>query len=123
MSNDKKRPFLVTLIGILFVLAGLFFLATGAMMYLDVAIDALPSTGVGETVSIVYGIILIIVAAGFLRGWSIMWYLGVLFGVISLLLTAASVVMGTFSNIITVIVVLIILFYLFKRNVKDFFLN
>lgn len=123
MSNDKKRPFLVTLIGILFVLAGLFFLATGAMMYLDVAIDALPSTGVGETVSIVYGIILIIVAAGFLRGWSIMWYLGVLFGVISLLLSAASVVMGTFSNIITVIVVLIILFYLFKRNVKDFFLN
>ena len=57
------------------------------------------------------------------RGWSIFWYLGVIVTVISLLLSAATILSGSMGSIIPTLVLLIVLLYLFKRNVKDFFLG
>ncbi len=52
-----------------------------------------------------------------------MWYLGVIFTIIGVLINIAAVVMGGFAAIVTLVILLIILLYLFKPNVKLYFLK
>ena len=73
--------------------------------------------------SLILGLFLLVISIGFFRGWSIFWYLGVIVTVISLLLSAATVLSGSMGSVIPTLVLLIVLLYLFKRNVKDFFLG
>lgn len=121
--SEHKRPFLVTVIGALYALAAILMIAAAAVMYLDILAVPAEFTDLGVGMCAIIGVIALIIAMGFLRGWSIMWYLGVIFAVIALLLEAASVVMGAYPALVMVVIELIILFYLFKKNVKSFFLD
>lgn len=125
-KNDNPRPLLVTLIAVVYLLVALVFLAAAALslggieLEMDMSEELLSLFG-GS--SLILGLFLLVISIGFFRGWSIFWYLGVIVTVISLLLSAATVLSGSMGSIIPTLVLLIVLLYLFKRNVKDFFLG
>ena len=125
-KNDNPRPLLVTLIAVIYLLMALVFLAAAALslggieLEIDMSEELLSLFG-GS--SLILGLFLLIISIGFFRGWSIFWYLGVIVTVISLLLSAATILSGSMGSIIPTLVLLIVLLYLFKRNVKDFFLG
>ena len=125
-KNDNPRPLLVTLIAVVYLLVALVFLATAALslggieLEIDMSEELLSLFG-GSSLNL--GLFLLFISIGFFRGWSIFWYLGVIVTVISLLLSAATVLSGSMGSIIPTLVLLIVLLYLFKRNVKDFFLG
>lgn len=125
-KNDNPRPLLVTLIAVVYLLVALVFLAAAALslggieLEMDMSEELLSLFG-GS--SLILGLFLLVISIGFFRGWSIFWYLGVIVTVISLLLSAATILSGSMGSIIPTLVLLIILLYLFKRNVKDFFLG
>ena len=125
-KNDNPRPLLVTLIAVVYLLVALVFLAAAALslggieLEMDMSEELLSLFG-GS--SLILGLFLLVVSIGFFRGWSIFWYLGVIVTVISLLLSAATILSGSMGSIIPTLVLLIVLLYLFKRNVKDFFLG
>lgn len=125
-KNDNPRPLLVTLIAIIYLLMALVFLAAAALslggieLEIDMSEELLSLFG-GS--SLILGLFLLVISIGFFRGWSIFWYLGVIVTVISLLLSAATILSGSIGSVIPTLVLLIVLLYLFKRNVKDFFLG
>lgn len=125
-KNDNPRPLLVTLIAVVYLLMALVFLAAAALslggieLEIDMSEELLSLFG-GS--SLILGLFLLFISIGFFRGWSIFWYLGVIATVISLLLSAATILSGSMGSVIPTLVLLIVLLYLFKRNVKDFFLG
>ena len=125
-KNDNPRPLLVTLIAVVYLLVALVFLATAALslggieLEIDMSEELLSLFG-GS--SLILGLFLLFISIGFFRGWSIFWYLGVIVTFISLLLSATTVLSGSMGSIVPTLVLLIVLLYLFKRNVKDFFLG
>lgn len=119
---EKDRPFLVTVIGVIYLLLGIIMLIGGIalavggnMVDLDIDIAA----DVGGGVAIVLGLIWIVIAAGFFKGWKLWWYLGIIFSIIGLIISILSLPAG----IIALIIDLIILWYLFRPKVKSFFLD
>lgn len=125
-KNDNPRPLLVTLIAVVYLLVALVFLAAAALslggieLEMDMSEELLSLFG-GS--SLILSLFLLVVSIGFFRGWSIFWYLGVIVTFISLLLSATTVLSGSMGSIVPTLVLLIVLLYLFKRNVKDFFLG
>ena len=125
-KNDNPRPLLVTLIAVIYLLMALVFLAAAALslggieLEIDMSEELLSLFG-GS--SLILGLFLLVISIGFFRGWSIFWSLGVIVTVISLLLSAATILSGSMGSIIPTLVLLIVLLYLFKMNVKDFFLG
>ena len=102
-KNNNPRPLLVTLIAILNIILGLGAITGGS--------------------ALVVGLIYILVGVGFLSGWSIMWYLGIIFEALAIILNVLSLFVGNFSAIIPILISLIIILYLLKPNVKRFFLE
>lgn len=119
---DKKRPLLVTLIGVIYLLFGLFglfagivFAVTGVAVGTELEAFA-GATGAGMAV---LGIIYLIIALGFFKGWSLWWYLGIIFSIIGIIMGILSFPVG----LVSVVISIIILWYLFRDKVKSFFLD
>lgn len=136
MADDSGRPFVVTLIGILYGLIAVAWLAVGIVALIvgdsiiddmvsdDPDLDFLSGTSlVLGIVSIIVGAVYALICAGFLRGWSIMWYLGVLFSVLGVIGGVLSLLVAQFYMVIEIAVCLVVLVYLFKPNVREFFLG
>ena len=124
---DHKRPLLITVIAVLYILCAIIFIAAGAVAaVVDVSVDL---GGLGSAVGagvIIVGIIYLIIGVGFLKGWSIMWYLGIIFSIIGIIMGILSVSLGTLwapSGILYIVIHLIVLWYLFRPKVKAFFLD
>ena len=105
-ENEKPdRPLFVTIIAALYIILGVVAIIGGVAMLS--APGAIP------------GIIALVVGIGLWKGWKIFWYLGVIFAIIYLILSIITVV--ALVGIIPLIISIIILWYLFKPNVKAFF--
>lgn len=129
-ENNHPRPLLVTLIAVLYLLIGIVFVIAGAVIVMG-GENLLADTGFADLAgsfgglgggTIVLGIIWLIIGAGFFRGWKVFWYLGVIFAVIGLIVSIVGI-LGSPAMVVLAIVELIILAYLFKSNVKRFFLD
>jgi hypothetical protein len=132
MANGKSRPILISILAILEFLGGLIVLLAGIAIVAGIVTTAdvpeLASLGaVGGGALIVAGIIAIIIAGGFWNGWKIMWYLGIIFSILSLIfmiysaVTSGDIVGVLVANVIEIIINLLILFYLTRQGVKEFF--
>jgi len=128
MANGASRPILITIIAILEFLAGILALIAGIVIVAGVITTAdvpeLANFGsLGGGAMIVLGLIAIVIAGGFWNGWKIMWYLGFIFSAISIIFSIYTIVTtGTFAaEIIPIIINLIIIFYLTRQGVKEFF--
>ncbi len=103
-DNDKPdRPLFVAIVAALYILLGVVMIIGGVIL-LNVA-GAIP------------GIIALVVGVGLWKGWKIFWYLGVIFAIIDLIVSIFAFPVGIISLIISII----ILWYLFRPNVKAFF--
>ena len=130
MANGKPRPILISIIanleliaGILAVLAGIA-LMVGLVATGDADLGALGAYG--GVVLIIAGIIALIIAGGFWNGWKIMWYLGMIFSILYIIFAIYGMITAGFagiglSAIIPIIINLIIIFYLTRTKVKEFF--
>ncbi|MBE6519017.1 MAG: hypothetical protein E7Z70_05720 [Thermoplasmata archaeon] len=127
MSSDKNRPVIISIVAILNFLIGLFFLAGGIAMVLNI-IDIsthIPEiaeySALGGGILLLIGIIYLVIAGGMWNGWKIMWYIGVIVNGLSLIMGIASIFVGSFVGIIPLVIDAIILYYLFRPGVKEFF--
>lgn len=106
------------------MIIGILTLVLGAVALIGVLIPGLTiPAGVGGVAGIIAGLIFVIIGYGFLKGWAIVWYLGVLVYILALLSSAYALVMGATGMIVTVAISLVILLYLFSKKVKTFFLE
>ncbi len=127
-DNEYDRPFLVTLIAILYGLAGILMLLGGIALLVagggTVTEESIGMLGtVGGGVMVIAGLIYMVLCFGFLKGWSIMWYLGVIFAAFGILMGIVSIFTSGLAGIISVLIPAIIMWYLFRSNVKLFFLK
>jgi len=128
MASDKSRPIVITIVAILEFLAGIITLLAGLAVVFGMSIGVdIPSEfeALGSFMGIAViasGILAIVIAGGFWNGWKIMWYIGVVVNVIQLLFSVVSIFSGAgFSAVLPILINLIILFYLFRPGVKEFF--
>jgi len=127
MAKEASRPILISLIAILYFLSGLLLLAAGVMLAIGAAVIDLSDldlglTGmVGGAVFAVIGIIALTIAGGLWNGWRIMWYLGMIFSVVAILASIIALLTAGGFSIGTLVINLIIVFYLTRDGVKEFF--
>jgi len=120
-----NRPVLITIIGALFLIFALFYIALGIAGILNLYdlsgmdfVYSMSISTVGVT-ALIIGIIYAMVGYGFIMGWKVMWYLGVIFTIIGLIMSIPFVFV--LVGIVTLIIYALVLYYLFRPGVKEFF--
>lgn len=133
-----RRPTGVTIIAILNIIGGIIMLIGGLVLVAAGSIlPSIPMTtdelsgvpawliGTGAIafgiIVIILGIISFIVAYGLLKGVGWAWSLTVILSIASIVLNAISIASGNFGGIISIIISVIILYYLYRPHVKSFF--
>lgn len=120
------RPILVSIIGGLTLLAAFLVIAIAIISYVapdiftDLDID--PSIteyfGIG---GLIIGIITLIIGLAIWRGWTIAWYIAVILYALAVLGSIVTIVTGGYVMIVSLAITLLILYYLFRPKVKEFF--
>lgn len=129
-DNPYKRPLLVTVFAVIYLLIGLAItigsigiLVGGEAMLIEAGMEEYAGVyAYVGAMSLIIGLVYLLISYGFLKGWSVIWYLGVIFSVLGIVMSALSV-MANPAFIVTLVVFLVMLLYLFKDNVKLFFLK
>jgi uncharacterized membrane protein (DUF2068 family) len=131
-QQQKHRPLGVTIIALLTIIAGIAFLASG-IMAVTVA-PFLSSTGVNNNSMLtpvvsaatgvgllILGIAYFVMAYGLLKakGWA--WTITVVLSCIGIALGFVSIVTGHIGSIFSVVINGLILYYIYRPNVKSFF--
>ncbi|HMH11447.1 MAG TPA: hypothetical protein VK553_12090 [Candidatus Nitrosopolaris rasttigaisensis] len=124
---EKHRPFGVTLIGALTIIAGIVFLASGIT-----AVTVAPflsgtqtflvglSAGAGAAF-LALGIAYFVMAYGLLKGKRWAWTVTLVLSSIGIALGFASIVTGHIGAVFSIIINAVILYYIYRPNVKSFF--
>ncbi len=149
MQPRPPRPTGVTILGILAILGGITGLFGGAVLIgLGLLLGTLVAsaeianqltlagypglTGLGvsliSTIVILLGVIVLIlgilylaVGVGFFGGKGWAWTLGVIVSVIGIILNIVQIAVGSFGSVISLLIGLLILYYLMRPHVKSFF--
>lgn len=125
MNNQvrRDRPLGVTIIGVLLLLAGLVAILSGVLI--GSLADLSDIELAVELVALVIGLIYIIAAFGFFKGWSWVWLVTMVILVLGIIIDIASWVIQGMDDIvgllIDLIIPVIILLYMNSQNVKAFF--
>ena len=123
MSSSKPRPILVTILGLLHILLGALAFIGGLLALVGSSIEGLDVGGILASVGLITGLISLLIGIGFMKGWNIIWYIGVIFAVISALLSLVTILGSPLSGRFSLLIEVIILWYLFRPKVKGFFLD
>ncbi len=121
----RDRPLGVTIIGVLLLLAGILAIIGGLTLGAITDLEGLDLAI--EVVSLVIGLVYIIVAFGFFKGWGFVWLLTmivVVFGIIWDIMSWAigGLEAGELSGLaISLLISIIIVLYMNSQNVKTFF--
>jgi len=115
----------VTIIGVLLFLFGLFMILGGMTIGALADLEGLDLAI--EMVSLVMGIIYIVAAFGFFKGWGFIWLLTMVVVIISIIWNILSWALGglgmgeLWNLLIKLIIPIIIVLYMNSSNVKAFF--
>lgn len=121
----RNRPLGVTIIGVLLFIFGLFMILGGITLGALTDLEGLDLAI--EMVALVMGVIYILAAFGFFKGWGFVWLLTMIVVVIGIIWNILSWVLGGLdmdkvaSLLIGLIIPIIILLYMNSSNVKTFF--
>lgn len=117
------RPLLISIIGALSLLASIFLFIGGVAVALGtIAIDEFGNLStLGVAGLLILGVIYLIMALGFLGGWPIIWYLGVIIYGIGALGMLIGVLTTGIIAVVPFVINVVVLYYLFRPNVKEFF--
>ncbi len=125
MAGKSARPILITVIGAIFAIAGILYLIGGVCIFagmdIETAVEGEPIV-VGAAY-VISALIYLIVATGLLKGWKVMWYLGIIVEVLSALGYLYNALTGQAVMIVGTIISLLIIIYLTRPGVKSFFLD
>lgn len=135
-DNPYDRPILVTVIAILYALGALILIIGGVGMAIggesiideiiaeDPEMSFLEGMGLAFGIAVlIVGLVIAVVSYGFLKGWSVMWYIGLILAVLGAISSLISIAFGQFGAVFSLAIAVIIVLYLFKDNVKLFFLK
>jgi uncharacterized membrane protein HdeD (DUF308 family) len=111
MENQKHRPLGITIIAILAAIVGIFLVAGGAV-FLIVLIGIVP---------LVIGIAYLVVAYGLWKAKTWAWIVTLIVSAISIIASIVEIAIGHRESIFSIIVPAIIIFYLYRPNVKAYF--
>ncbi|MCG7841364.1 MAG: hypothetical protein MIO87_05550 [Methanomassiliicoccales archaeon] len=123
--EGMNRPLGVTIIGILLFILGLFWILGGTAVVTLTGLETL-ELAVG-TVSVLVGLLYIVLAFGFFKGWGWIWILTMVVQILGILWSVAQWVidgadMGqVLGLLIGMIIPIIIVLYMNSRDVKLFF--
>lgn len=123
-ESSASRPIFVTIVGILYILPAILSILYGIIVAAGVvAVSGSIAEGINASLIgapiIVAGLISFIIGYGILKGWRIMWYLGVIFAILSIL--GSLLMITAIVGIVSLVINIIILYYLFRPGVKAFF--
>ncbi|HNY89200.1 MAG TPA: hypothetical protein PK154_03625 [Methanoregulaceae archaeon] len=117
-----ERPLGITILAILWILGGLFWIMAGLL-----GGAVLGSIGLGilgaalGIILFIIGIIDLLIGIGCLKGWGWIWTVGVIVVIINIALHLLALVSGGIGAILGLAIGILILWYLFQPNVKAFF--
>jgi uncharacterized membrane protein (DUF2068 family) len=111
MESQKQRPLGVTLIAILTVIGGLIFLGSGLVLLI---------VGIGVLL-LALGIAYLVMAYGLWKGRAWAWTITLILMVIGIIVAIASIVAGNGASIVSIIIHAVVIYYLYRPNVKAFF--
>jgi len=123
MEDERERPLLITIIAILYFMAGIVFLLFTAWVFYDgITYETLNETGtivgaVGATI----GLICFVIGTGFWKGWGTIWRLAVAFGILGLLFCVLMIMSNNLVGFVGLAIQALLLYYICKPNVKSFF--
>jgi hypothetical protein len=135
MADEPKRPLGVTIVGVLYLLAGLLVFVVG-LATLGIGAFDNPTDFEGWSqgailaaggVLTLVGLINLAIAAGCFKGWGWVWTLALLIAVVDIIIAIFNTWRQHFSSqsivglLIGLIIPLIIIWYLTKQNVKVWF--
>lgn len=126
--QGKERPLGVTIIGVLLFLLGLIMILGGlALFALGDLVDVEALAVATGAVSVVIGIVYIVLAFGFLKGWNWVWVLTMVVLIIGILWSIVQWVLNGMetdqivSMLLGLIIPIIIVLYMNSKKVKAFF--
>jgi uncharacterized membrane protein (DUF2068 family) len=109
--QQKQRPLGVTIIAILTIIGGIALVSTGAALFV---------IGIG-VVLMVLGIAYFVMAYGLWKGKRWAWTITLIISVISIIFGIASIATGNVEAIINIIINAVVIYYLYRPNVKAYF--
>ncbi len=123
MSDEKERPLLITIISVLYFVAGvLMFLFTAWVFYDGITTETLNDTGtVVGAIAAAIGLISFAIGTGFWKGWRIIWRIAVVVGILGLLFCLLMIASNNLVGFIGLAIQALLLFYINRPNVKEFF--
>lgn len=110
MEKQQNRPLGVTIIAILMIIVGILSVVFGAIFFL-----------VGGFVPVAVGIASIAMAYGLWKGKRWAWTITLILSAIGVISGIASIAIGNVGGIVSVIIYGVIIYYLYRPNVKAFF--
>jgi hypothetical protein len=114
----RKRPILVTLVGILY-----FFLAI-LTIFAAIGLFLLETWDWGA-ITLVLGVIYLAIAFGCFKGWGWVWGLAIIFSIVNIGLNVYNMYIDDFAEwlapVISILISLLVLWYLFTPKVKRWF--
>src|SRR5688500_2321027 len=111
MENQKQRALGVTLIAIITLIGGIIFLASGLVLII---------IGIG-IVLLALGIAYLVMPYGLWKGRGWAWTITLILSAIGIIVAIVSIATGNVGAIISIIINGVIIYYLYKPNVKAFF--
>lgn len=137
-----KRPLLITVIGILFFIAAIALLITAigclvpdiakqiAQELIDQGVLSNETT-LDEAISYVHSMSIIVfviafatafIGFGFFKGWAFIWYISLIFFGLLVLASIISLIdIKQWTAGITMVIGIVVIYYLFRPSVKEFF--
>lgn len=112
----KQRPIGVTIIALLAILGGIAFLVSGLLTLLIPLIGIFLGSGL-----FILGLAYFLMAYGLWNGKSWAWTLTLILSGIGIIIGIGSIVVGNVGSIFHTIINAIIIYYLYRPNVKSFF--
>lgn len=144
----KSRPLLVTIVGLILGIIALLLLITGVICfaksgqsYTDIGlteemirqieellrnlnISFLSLMNAVGAIYVVFGFIYLLLSAGTFKGWKFIWYLALIFLIICVILGIVTITqLITLGTLIWLVINILLVIYLFKPNVRKFFLG
>ena len=117
----ENRPFGVTLIGILWIILGFFILLMGVTFGALISLFSGIFGIAAGAVIVLFGLITLALGVGCFKGWPWIWTVGVLFTGINLVMAIISLLATGGVSLISLLLSVIILYYLFQPGVKAWF--
>jgi len=128
LQTGRKRPLGVTIVAILMLINGIILIASGAFGITTAEIlagemgNALTGGIVAiSSVVIALGIASLIIAWGLITGKGWAWIITVILSIISIIMSIISIAAGSFGSIVSLIINGVILYYMYRPDVKSYF--